>query len=152
MIILHTLESLHKYFYLSGILNEALLSNRIDIDTLKQYFIFFCWNFHPFVQCILIIPIQHYFPQTQSQYLTLSFLLLLVTPRPVSAVHMWAWVLDHLLGCENIPVAMFPWKNDSPSTPIHCQQLLYQSWWALGAATPSKLEFRHAQSCIILLI
>lgn len=41
MIILHTLESLHKYFYLSGILNEALLSNRINIDTLKQYFIFF---------------------------------------------------------------------------------------------------------------
>lgn len=38
MIILHTLESLHKYFYLSGILNEALLSNRINIDTLKQYF------------------------------------------------------------------------------------------------------------------
>lgn len=40
MIILHTLESLHKYFYLSGALNEALLSNRVNIGTLKQYFNF----------------------------------------------------------------------------------------------------------------
>lgn len=126
MIMLHTLESLHKYFYLSDILNEALLSNRINIGTLKQYFIFLLK-----FSSICTMHIDHIHPASlPSNSITVPYtviLLLLVTPRPVSAVHMGAWVLGHLLGCENIPVAMFPRKNDSPSTPIHCQQLLYQS-------------------------